>query len=232
MIEKRNESERPLVEKRIQKADVEIRQVGDEDTHQIVMRIPYDVETEVFWFREVIRPGAFRKAVEQNEDVVAWYQHGEGGALPLGRTTAGTLTLRDTETALEAIARPPNRPWVDDMVEAIRRREINGASFAFGDTTERWTEEPDETPLREILQTSLWDVSPVVFPAYPTSSAEVRSSAEIVFKTYRDSRLTPGGQGTRQDNGNPELVQGVEIHRKRLELVELEIRYNLKERTP
>jgi len=219
-----------LVERRFAEADIEVRApVGDEDRRRITMRIPYGVETEVFWFREVIRPGAFRKPIEENQDVVAWYQHGEGGALPLGRTTAGTLKLRDTSDALEATAFPPNRPWVDDLVVSIQRREVNGASFAFGDTTERWTEEPGEMPLREILETSLWDISPVVFPAYPNTDADVRSSAKVVFQTYTNNRLAFGGQGAGEDNDNDGSVQGVEIHRRRLELVELEVRYHLKE---
>lgn len=222
-------AENIVTEKRFAKGISVRGPVGDEDHRRITMTIPYDVETEVLWFREIIRPGAFRQAIEDKEDVVSWYQHGRGGALPLGRTTAGTLSLRETEEGLEAIARPPNRPWVDDLVESIERKEVNGSSFAFGDTTERWTEEPGESPLREILSTSLWDVSPVVFPAYPNTDAQVRSSAELVFQTYTNNRIDLGGQGADGDNINAGSVQGVEIHRRRLELVELEVRYHLKE---
>jgi HK97 family phage prohead protease len=223
------EEEEALVERRFADADLEIRAHGDEDVPRILMRIPYNVETEVLWFREVIRPGAFAKAIGEAQDVVAWYQHGAGGALPLGRTTAGTLELRDTPTGLEAEARPPDRPWVQDLIAAINRREINGSSFAFGDTRERWTEEPDEIPLREILETSLWDVSPVVFPAYPNTDAQVRSSAELVFQTYSKNRIDLAVQGDRETNVNRGSVQGVEILRRRLELVELEVRYHLRE---
>jgi hypothetical protein len=217
----------PLIERRFLEA--EIRAEEENGRRRIRMSIPYNVETEILWFREIIRPGAFAEAIKNREDVVAWYQHGEGGALPLGRTTAGTLELRDTNQGLLAEATPPDRPWVEDLVVSIERAEINGASFAFSDTKERWTEEPDEKPLREILATALWDISPVVFPAYPTTHTQVRSSAERVFRTYRESRHTLGDQGVAGTNDNPELVQGVEIHRRRLELVELEVRYHLKE---
>jgi HK97 family phage prohead protease len=188
-------------ERRYLKCPLELRQEGDGPL-RIEMFIPYDVETDVFWFREVIRPGFFARALTEDQDVVAWYQHGEGGRLPLGRVSSGNLTLTESPAGLRAIATPPERPWVADLVESVRRGDVNGASFAFSPTRERWTEEEGKPPLRELLDGEIWDVSPVVFPAYPSTFTDLRNQAERVLLRHRNAH-TPEGRNGLEDITNP-----------------------------
>jgi len=189
-------------ERRFVPAELEVRQANGEPL-RIRMFIPYDVETDVFWFREVVRPGFFARAIAEKQDVVAWYQHGDGGRLPLGRVGSGTLDLTETARGLVAIATPPARPWVEDLVESIKRRDINGASFAFAPTRERWTEQEGEPPLRELLDGEIWDVSPVVQPAYPNTDTDIRETAERVFRRYRSDHPLESQEDERDDD-NPE----------------------------
>ena len=148
----------------------------------IEMFIPYDVETFIgipgeWGFREIIRPTAFVRAIAERQDVVAWYQHGDGGQLPLGRVGAETLVLEHREDGLLARATPPNLPWVDAIRESIKRGDVNGSSFAFWPVKggQRWTEVTGEDSLRELIDVDLFDTAPVVFPAYGQTWARVRS---------------------------------------------------------
>lgn len=227
------------IETRKVEARLTVRQEGDQ-AGAFEMFIPYNQETRLWWFREIIRPGFFARAIQEKHDVVAWYQHGEGGALPLGRTVAGTLTLEERIDGMLALATPPSRPWVEDLREAIERNEVNGASFAFEmiydekgrALGERWTEEPGEDPLRELTDAIIWDVSPVVFPAYPGSEADVRTSAKTVYERYRTAHPAPDIQADEgADNDNQgDTDQADDVTPRTLELTALEARYRIPKR--
>ena len=70
-----------------------------------------------------------------------------------------------------------------DAVELIRRGDIDGASFAFVAVGEKWSTLPDGKALREILDVDLYDIAPATYPAYSTTSASMRTAADV-FKTY------------------------------------------------
>jgi HK97 family phage prohead protease len=139
-------------------------------------------------FREVIRPGAFKRALAEGQDVVAWYQHGKGAPLPLGRTTATppTLRLAEDERGLRFEIDPPATQSADELREAIKRGDVTGMSFAFDvrmHEDENWDDSEvgsGKLPLRELLNVDLFDVSPVVFPAYQGTSVHARSAEEVL----------------------------------------------------
>ena len=128
-------------------------------------------------FREVIQPGAFRNVTGQ--DVFSLFNHDEN--LPLGRTTAGTLTIAEDATGLRYDVTPPASRA--DVLESIQRGDVTGSSFGFrvaegGDTWTRPTK-ASELALRTISEFSdLRDVGPVTFPAFEETTAEARSAAE------------------------------------------------------
>jgi uncharacterized protein len=81
-------------------------------------------------FREEIAPGTFTKALAREPDVIATWDHDP--ALLLGRTSSGTLSLRDTSYGLLAeITELPDTPIGRDVAEKIRRGEIHKMSFSF-----------------------------------------------------------------------------------------------------
>lgn len=132
------------------------------------------------WWIEEIAPGAFRDAIANGADVVALYNHEPDHVL--GRTTAGTLTLREDETGLLYEITPPNTQLARDLVENVRQRNITGSSIGFTVRAEEWVRPatPTELPLRRITEVEwLRDVGPVTFPAYEqtTADAEARSRA-------------------------------------------------------
>ena len=122
-------------------------------------------------FREVIRPGAFSKAVSR-DDVVLLVNH-EG--LPLARTSSGTLTLKEDERGLHISAGlDSSDPDVQQLAPKLRRGDISKMSFAFLAEREEWDETGD-TPLRAVLEAKLFDVSPVTKPAYSGTEVGLRS---------------------------------------------------------
>lgn len=129
-------------------------------------------------FREVIRPGAFDRALEEAEDVVLLLNH--GGA-PFARTRAGTLKLSVDKRGLSVESQlDMSDPEVVSMVAKMRRGDLDKMSFGFIPTKETWNEAEDdeELPLVEVQEVRLFDVSVVNFPAYDQTDTAVRALEE------------------------------------------------------
>lgn len=151
----------------------------------------FNSQSEEMWgFREIITPGAFADAIKVS-DVRALWNHNPDYVL--GRSAAGTLALREDERGLFVEIDPPNTQWARDLLESIRRGDVNQMSFAFVVAPEgvEWRETPDGL-LRVIKKFDrLYDVSPVTYPAYPATEVGVRSAAEIIAE-YKQSVQAPG----------------------------------------
>jgi hypothetical protein len=145
----------------------------------------FNEETDIGgMFREVIRPGAFARAIREEQDVRALWNHDPNYVL--GRTKAGTLEIDEDNRGLWISITPPNTQFARDHMESIARGDVDQMSFAFIPTDEKWTERKGEPTLREIRGVDLYDVSTVTFPAYATTSVGLRS-AESVFEEHVQS---------------------------------------------
>jgi HK97 family phage prohead protease len=147
--------------------------------------------------REIVRPGAFTAALMERQDVRSLLNHDPN--FVLGRTTAGTLNLREVERGLLAETRLSDSQTIRDLVMIpVQRRDISGQSFAFttrnegnGETTidrgdgrmmirrggERITSEVRngvEYVDRELLSLNLFDVTVATYPQYTGASVGVR----------------------------------------------------------
>lgn len=179
----------------------------------------FDVETVVGnWFREKIRPGAFTRVLSENPDVIAVFNH--DWTYVLGRTTAGTLRLEQTDKALRySVDVNPADIQAMSVWEKVKRGDVNQASFAFTVRKEEWTEPADDSEklaLREIVEIGkLYDVGPVPFGQYPEASAQARSKSESFLHEQPSPQAVSGeaeGTQTRQ-----------KARRRRLELAERSI---------
>ena len=135
----------------------------------------YDSETLIgAAFREVIRRGAFDRSVREDRDVVALWNHDPN--YPLGRRSAGNLELSSDDRGLWFRVRLPSTQYARDVAELLQRGDVTGASFGFCVRKDRWTQAEDEdTPLRELLDVDLYDVSVVTFPAYQATHVSIAS---------------------------------------------------------
>ena len=60
-------------------------------------------------------------------------------------------------------------------------------SFGFRVRREEWEEAKNDLPLRTLLEVELFDISPVTFPAYPTTDVGLRS-----LEAYRKTHIRGG----------------------------------------
>ena len=126
-------------------------------------------------FREEILPGAFDKILSRQRgkgDVVALFNHDSN--IVLGRSSSGTLELSSDDKGLKYVVTPPVSRA--DVLELIQRRDVRGSSFAFtvDKAGESFRPSDDGKAIRQIREVSgLYDVGPVLVPAYPQTSASV-----------------------------------------------------------
>lgn len=149
----------------------------------------YDSESVVLpgGFTEVIKPGAFERALEKSgTDVVALYNHDDN--MVLGRQSAGTLTLSSDARGLRYEITPPSGPVGQIVTEAVRRRDVRGASFAFTVKPENEDYQSSKRgPVRYIREIDrLYDVSVVLNPAYPKTTAAVMARAAALAASVAD----------------------------------------------
>jgi uncharacterized protein len=118
-------------------------------------------------FRETISRGAFANVLDA--DVRALLNHDPNEVL--GRTKSGTLRLFDEARGLRFEIDVPDSPLGENVKAAVKRGDIDGASFRFQVGDEEWSDD-----LRTIKSvTALHDVTLATYPAYPDSSVELRS---------------------------------------------------------
>jgi uncharacterized protein len=119
-------------------------------------------------FREIILPEAVSRTVMGGTNLVALWNHNSD--IPLGRISAGTLTVRADRTGLFARILPPES--ASDKVESVQRRDVTGQSFAFRAIEDDWQME-NNTPIRYVMDMHVSEISVVTFPAYPATTARV-----------------------------------------------------------
>ena len=163
-------------EQRVYSLAAEVRAEGDADAPTIVgYAAKFDRESQdLGGFVEVIRRGAFTRAVEE-DDVRALLNHDANYVL--GRSKSGTLRMAEDSIGLRIEVDVPDAQWARDLYRSIERGDIDQMSFAFRVVKDAWTQREGQAPdvLRELLDVRLYDVSPVTYPAYHDTEVGVRS---------------------------------------------------------
>lgn len=171
-------------------------------------------------FREMIEQGFFDLAV--HDDVRALWNH--ESAFVLGRTRSGTLEVGEDETGLRMSCMPPDTQWARDALETVRRGDVDQMSFGFSVRPggEEWRQEADGSWLR-ILKAGgcdrLYEVSPVTFPAYTSTTLEVRSRLDAL----RAQAAAASDQIGEQEAGQVRTRARATLARRRLDILEREL---------
>lgn len=170
-------------------------------------------------FQEGIAPGAFKKSVRERTPVLQ-FDHGRHpmvGSIPIGAITK----VAEDAKGLAVAARLSENWLIEPVREAIANKSINGMSFRFEVVKQEWkfkgkrVTDPDELmrllygrrdegdedePLiRTLREVKVPELGPVVFPAYPDTSASVRSrelAAAIAEDPEMVRRVRAGLAGT------------------------------------
>lgn len=131
-------------------------------------------------FKEKIDIKAFDNVIEKS-DVFALLNHdSKRGILARSKFGKGTLNLTIDEKGLKYSFEAPHTALGDEAIEMIKRGDIDSSSFAFTVESDKWEKQSDGTYIRTILKfNELFDISPVLTPAYQATSVECKRFLEV-----------------------------------------------------
>nr|DAM87326.1 MAG TPA: prohead serine protease [Caudoviricetes sp.] len=142
--------------------------------------VVFNSQSEDLGFYETINPSAITEEVLMRSDVFCLFNHDQDKVLARSKYGTGSLQLQLDEQGLKYTFTAPNTDLGDELLEYLRRGDIESSSFAFTVSTDEgsevWTTGTDGRQYREILKIDeLHDVSPVWNPAYSSTSVSQRT---------------------------------------------------------
>jgi HK97 family phage prohead protease/HK97 family phage major capsid protein len=155
-------------------------------------------EYDLGYFTERVAPGAFDGRT--NDDVRLLINH---TGVPLARTTNNTLALTIDERGLHYRAKLADTQEGRDLYTLIQRGDITQSSFAFTIEDDEWSGDRRTRTINRVGQ--LYDVSPVTYPASPTTTVQAREMA-----TYAQPEPAPAPVA----EAEPEIVATPIFERK------------------
>lgn len=158
-------------------------------------------------FREKVADTAFNKTIIES-DIRALFNHESSNIFGRRRgISADTLRLGVDTTGLEGeVDELPDSTLGRDLAAMVERQDVDGCSFGFRTIADSWTaNRPADAPTEEedreqgvtilewrtLDEVRLFDVGPVTYPAYPETTAEVRSKIAGLRAAHR-SGAEPG----------------------------------------
>ena len=148
---------------------------------------------------EQIAPGAFASSL--NGDVRALIDHDT--RLVIGRTVAGTLTIREDDSGLYGeIKINEHDSDAMNLYARVQRGDVSQCSFGFDIVAEDYVVSPDgQTCTWTIREVKLYEVSVVTFPAYDATSVSAR-----------DADSAASLKSTRLERRKKELLERIKNH--------------------
>ena len=170
--DKRSEELRKQYGENVELRTSEVRAAGDDSLVIEGYAANFEQVTDLGYFKEQIARGAFDEVME--DDVRLLLNH--DGA-PMARTKNGTLELSVDESGLKYRAALADTQDGRDLYKLIKRGDISQSSFAFTIQDQEWNESRTMRTVTKMAR--LLDVSPVTYPAYPTTTVAARNMAEV-----------------------------------------------------
>lgn len=191
------------MEKRFQQNKIEIREAEGKTIITGYAAVFDSASVDLGGFTEYIRKGAFNKSLKESHQKALWNHNSD---YVLGNTRSGTLKLWEDEIGLAYELDTPNTQAGRDLVESVRRGDIDGNSFGFNVVNQEWDESNPSKVVRYLNEVNLFEISPTAFPAYPETSIGIRSAYEDFVKEKPITNL------------NSEKLKKLEILRKLMEV--------------
>ncbi len=146
--------------------------------------LKFETESQDLGYIEIIKKGAVTEDTIMQSDIFARFNHNEDTVLARSRYGEGSLALELRDDGLYYEFEAPHTAIGDELLEHLKRGEINTSSFAFtlpeDGSGERWYKREDGVLVREILKIErLFDVSPVYEPAYLATTCSKRAKEMI-----------------------------------------------------
>lgn len=154
--------------------------VADEEKRTVEgYALLFGVRSDGLPFEEEIQRGALDGVIEKS-DVFALLNHDRHrGILARRKKGAGSLCLEIDQKGLKYRFEAPKTALGDELLENIRRGEVDESSFAFAVEKDKWEKKADGTWKRSIEKIEeLFDVSPVYTAAYSKTSVYTRGKEQ------------------------------------------------------
>jgi len=169
--------------------NVEIRMEGEgENQSQTIAgyAIVFNKSTNMGYYNEIIDSGAL--ANTDMTDVVALFNHDEN--YPMARTgSVNNLILSIDNVGLKYEFKAMNECG-ERVAENIKLGIIRGSSFAFRTRSQEWIDTDGEPSIRRITDIEkIYDVSPVLNPAYNDTTVALRSKPKHEEKAQKQQDL-------------------------------------------
>lgn len=150
----------------------------------------FDTPTEIReygrTFTEIVRRGAFQRSLGENKDIICTFNHDVGKLL--GRTSSQTLTIKEDKVGLYfEVVLSPEIETHREVRELALRGDLLGASFTFAvpkPEGEAWA-----SNTRELKDLDLFELGPVVMPAYKDTKLGMRSNDRYFYKLLLREKL-------------------------------------------
>lgn len=154
---------------------IEIRTVEDSRKIEGVSIVFNALSNDLGGFREMILPEAIEGVIEQS-DIFFLYNHTtDRGFLARSRNGNGSLKTEVREDGVYFEFDAPKSALGDEVLEYLRRGDVNQCSFAFAVEADKWEKQTDGMYIRTITKfKKLYDMSLVDNPAYSQTSACAR----------------------------------------------------------
>ena len=167
---------------------IEYRQIqsdlhADESRHVSGYGAVFNSESDDLGFIEVIEPGAIDEDTIKRSDIFATIDHDPERVLARSKYGEGSLLLTVDDRGLKYDFDAPNTSIGNDLLEYLKRGDIDSSSFAFSldktDPTAQTWEKKNGQVYRTIKHIDkLYDVSCVWRPAYPDATCQLRNKKE------------------------------------------------------
>ena len=161
---------------------------GDTQDSRIVCgyAMKFDVDSQDIGWIERIEKGAITEDTIMNSDIFARFNHNEDTVLARSRYGEGSLAIELRDDGLYYEFEVPHTAIGDELLEHIKRGEIQHSSFAFSlpsdGTGQRFYRDGEQLRRNITKIDKLYDISPVYEPAYLDSSC-IKRSKEIMDRS-------------------------------------------------
>ena len=168
-------------ERRFFTQDMEVRAEDQGSTVEGIAAV-VNTRTNMGWYDEEVMVGAFDEVMQ--DDVRCLLNHDPNFVLARSNKGEGTLALSINDRGdLAYKYKTPNRTYAKDLEDAIRTGDVSQSSFGFSIKEDIWEKGDDGRDVRKIVRCGrLFDVSPVGFPAYESTSTTIAKRSFEVQK--------------------------------------------------
>ena len=168
-------------------------------------------------FVETIQAGAFKRSLssaEESADIMGLWSHDD--SLPFARL-GKNMRLSEDERGLKVEIDVPDTSVGRDVLANVRLGIVDSMSFSFRareNDGQEWRkgDQRDERVLKDV---TLYEVSPVVWPAYPETSLAEAAHDDFLRHCEKDPELrswSPGGESKSDGKSSSEPAKGDEKH--------------------